>query len=182
MNDIDDYSQNNQQEIPWEGIVIHSMSQYIEDLHAIEFLKKIKLSAHFFVEPDGVVNSMVPLHRIAYHAGKSKWKDKVNLNSSFIGVELLLEGQYNYPEYREAIKHPESFSHEHYRSCAILCTSLVDMFGIPLDNIVRHSDIAGADIRNKNIKYDPGEGFDMDRLLNFITKQKDPNQSIETYA
>lgn len=178
MNNLDEYSQNNQQEISWEGIVIHSMSQYIEGLHATDFLEKVRLSAHFFVEPYGIIKPMVPLHRVAYHAGKSKWKDKVNLNSSFIGVELLIEGQHDYKSYREAIKYPESFTDNHYRYCAILCGSLMYQFDITKDNIVRHSDIAGSDVRRRSIKYDPGEGFDMKRLMDSLEKHKDPNTLI----
>lgn len=173
MSNIDDFSTNNQVKVPWEGIVIHSMSQYIEGMHAIDFLEKVRLSAHYFIEPDGVVKQMVPLHRIAYHAGKSKWRDKVNLNSSFIGIEFLIEGEYKYARYREAIKNPKVFTEEHYKYGAILCTSMMDMFDIPITNIVRHSEIAGSDIRNTHVKYDPGEGFSMDLLKEKILKQQD---------
>jgi N-acetylmuramoyl-L-alanine amidase len=178
MNELDKYSQNGQHHIPWEGIVIHSMSQFIEGVHAINFLESIRLSAHFFVEPHGIVKPMVPVHRVAYHAGKSKWKDKVNLNSSFLGIELLIEGEHDYGSYIEAIKHPETFTDLHYRYTAILCASLIAKFDIPTENIVRHSDIAGSDVRKKSIKFDPGEGFDMSRLLESIEKQQDPNQVI----
>lgn len=178
MNDIDEYSTNGLHGVPWEGIVIHSMSQYIEGLPAKEYLKKIRLSAHFFISPKGKVDMMVPLHRIAYHAGKSKWRDKVNLNSSFIGIEFLIEGEYRYPEYREAIKKPESFSEEQYKYGAILCDSLIQQFDIPMDNIVRHSEVAGSNIRERNIKFDPGEGFSMNLLKENIAKQRDPKQII----
>lgn len=178
MSNLDEYSQNNQQEIPWEGIVIHSMSQYIQGKHAIDYMAGIKLSAHYFIEPDGIVKTMVPVNRVAYHAGKSKWKDKVNLNSSFIGIELLIEGEYTYPEYREAIKQKESFTDLHYKYCAILCNHLMFTFNIDMDNIVRHSEIAGADVRKKNIKFDPGEGFDMEKLQKYIKKQQSAEDII----
>ena len=35
---------------------------------------------------------MVPDNKIAWHAGKSKWKNFNNLNKSSIGIELVNKG------------------------------------------------------------------------------------------
>lgn len=45
-------------------------------------------SAHLVVGRDGIITQMVPFNQIAWHAGISRWEDRVGLNAYSIGIEL----------------------------------------------------------------------------------------------
>ena len=53
---------------------------------------KFKVSCHYFIERNGIVYRMVDDNKIAWHAGKSKWKDFNNLNKHSIGIEIQNKG------------------------------------------------------------------------------------------
>ena len=44
---------------------------------------KSKVSCHYFIERNGSIFKMVEDNKIAWHAGKSKWKNLKNLNQIF---------------------------------------------------------------------------------------------------
>ena len=48
--------------------------------------KNSRVSTHYLVNRSGNVIRMVDEKNIAWHAGKSRWKNLVNLNSQSIGV------------------------------------------------------------------------------------------------
>ena len=50
---------------------------------------KSKVSTHYLINRDGEVVKMVDENRVAWHAGKSKWKHFNKLNSTSIGIELV---------------------------------------------------------------------------------------------
>lgn len=153
---------------PADGIIIHSMAEYINGQYATEFLDNIGLSAHFFVTPSGAALFEVDHDRIAYHAGKSKLGEQENLNSTFIGIEILVEGEHSYKSFTEAIKDSDTFTDIQYKKCAHLCRDLMDIYpDITLDRIVRHSDVSGKDVRI-DPKVDPGEGFSLSKLKSMI--------------
>lgn len=153
---------------PADGIVIHSMGQYVGDQYAPDFLDNIGLSAHYFVDPDGFIVYGVPHERVAFHAGVSEFKGQTNLNSTFIGIEILIEGKHNWGSFKEAIQKPESFTGMQYARTAEICNNLMKIYSdITKERIVEHSQVSGADVR-KNPKIDPGEGFDMEKLKSLI--------------
>src|SRR3954452_12897731 len=51
-----------------------------------------KVSAHYLVEDDGRVFSLVAEERRAWHAGVSSWKGRKNLNGVSIDVEIVNPG------------------------------------------------------------------------------------------
>ena len=51
-----------------------------------------KVSAHYLVEEDGRVFSLVPEERRAWHAGKSFWRGDSDINARSIGVEIVNPG------------------------------------------------------------------------------------------
>ena len=53
---------------------------------------KYKVSCHFLIDRSGEVLRLVDENKIAWHAGKSKWKSFVNLNKNSIGIELVNKG------------------------------------------------------------------------------------------
>lgn len=152
-----------------DGIIIHSMGEYIDGEPAWEFLERIGLSAHYLISPDGSIDCTVSPEREAYHAGKSEFEGQRNLNSTFLGIELLVEGDHTYSSFLKAIKNPETFTDKQYKSCIWLCKDLMKRFDIPCDRVVRHSDVSGPDVRD-DPKKDPGEGFDFDYVLNELNE------------
>ena len=106
--------------------------------------KKSKVSTHYLINKKGDVKSMVDEKNIAWHAGKSKWKNCINLNNRSIGIELVNKGhQFGY----------EKFSKQQILKLILLCKYLIKKYKIKKTNILGHSDI--APLRKK----DPGEKF-----------------------
>jgi len=106
--------------------------------------KSSKVSTHYLINRNGRITKMVDEKKIAWHAGKSKWKNLINLNSQSIGIELVNKGhQFGY----------ENFSKKQIFNLILLCKGLIKKYKIKKQNIVGHSDI--APLRKK----DPGENF-----------------------
>ena len=62
--------------------------------------KKSKVSCHYLISRNGVIYKLVDAKKIAWHAGKSKWKNFKNLNNKSIGVELQNKGHFiNYERF-----------------------------------------------------------------------------------
>jgi len=126
-------------------IVIHYTGMQSERA-SIERLtsKKSKVSSHYLINRSGKVVKMVDEKNIAWHAGKSKWKNFVNINNQSIGIELVNKGhQFGY----------ESFSKKQISKLILLCKNLIKKYKIKRKNILGHSDV--APLRKK----DPGEKF-----------------------
>ena len=51
-----------------------------------------KVSCHYMIDREGQAVQMVDDNKIAWHAGKSKWKNLKNLNEHSIGIELVNKG------------------------------------------------------------------------------------------
>ena len=135
-------------------IVLHYTGMQSERV-SIERLtsKKSKVSSHYLINKEGKITKMVDEKKIAWHAGKSKWKNFVNLNSQSIGIELVNKGhQFGY----------ENFSKKQILKLALLCKILIKKYKIKKKNILGHSDI--APLR----KTDPGEKFPW----KYISKKK----------
>tara|TARA_B100001057_G_C22604091_1_gene853948 strand:- start:124 stop:831 length:708 start_codon:yes stop_codon:yes gene_type:complete len=113
---------------------------------------KSKVSCHYFIERNGNIFRMVEDDKIAWHAGKSKWKDLKNLNKHSIGIEIQNKGHsFNY----------QSFTKKQILSLIKLIKILMKKYKIKKRNILGHSDI--APLR----KLDPGEKFPW----NFLSKK-----------
>ena len=79
-------------------IVIHYTGMQSERA-CIERLSnnKSKVSIHYLINRKGKITRMVDEKNAAWHAGKSKWKNFINLNDRSIGIELINKGhQYGY--------------------------------------------------------------------------------------
>ncbi len=105
---------------------------------------KFKVSCHYFIERNGIVYRMVDDNKIAWHAGKSKWKDFNNLNKHSIGIEIQNKGH--------TIKY-QNFTNNQISSLIMLLKTLMKKYKIKKENVLGHSDI--APLR----KIDPGEKF-----------------------
>ena len=103
-----------------------------------------KVSCHYLINRKGRIFKMVNDNKIAWHAGKSKWRKFTNLNKNSIGIELVNRGhRYGY----------QKFSKKQIHALIKICLYLKKKYRIDSSNILGHSDIA------PNRKQDPGEKF-----------------------
>ena len=107
------------------------------------------VSAHFLIDEDGTLYSLVDERERAWHAGKSLWRGNSNINDRSIGVELVNPGH----EFGYRI-----FPDPQMDALATLAQDLITRHPIPPRNVVGHSDIAPSR------KQDPGELFDWQKL------------------
>ena len=114
---------------------------------------KSKVSCHYFVKRDGSIILMVPDMYEAWHAGKSRWKKDVSLNSKSIGIEISNKGhQFGY----------QNFTKRQIKSIIKLSKFLIKKYKINKKNFLGHSDIA------YHRKKDPGEKFPWE----YLSRQK----------
>lgn len=110
---------------------------------------KSKVSSHYLIDRRGQILKMIDEKNIAWHAGKSRWKNFLNLNESSIGIELVNKGhKFGY----------EKFTNPQINRLINLCLKLKKKYNIKSSNILGHSDI--APLRKK----DPGEKFPWEKL------------------
>ena len=110
---------------------------------------KSKVSSHYFIKNKGEILNLVPDLHIAWHAGKSSWKNYKSLNKYSIGIEINNPGHdYGY----------KNFSLRQITSLFKLLKYLMKKYNIKKHNILGHSDIS------PNRKKDPGEKFPWNRL------------------
>ena len=131
-------------------IVIHytGMQSRIESIKRL-ISRKHKVSCHYFIDRKGKVLKMVDENKVAWHAGKSRWKNFKNINKNSIGIELVNKGhEFGY----------QKFTNLQIRKLIKLCSSLKKKYKIKNSNIIGHSDIAPTR------KKDPGEKFPWNRL------------------
>ena len=113
---------------------------------AIKKLTRIQseVSSHYFIKKNGDIVLLVPDLYVAWHAGKSSWKNYKSLNKYSIGIEISNSGhQFNY----------KKFSKKQISSILVLSKFLLKKYKINPKNILGHSDIS------PNRKKDPGEKF-----------------------
>ena len=80
-----DYSPNFSKKIRKKNLVKFVIIHYTGMQSEIESLKRLKsvkhkVSCHYLINRQGLVTQMVPDNKIAWHAGKSKWRNFHNLN------------------------------------------------------------------------------------------------------
>jgi len=148
-----------------KGIIVHSMSEFLvwegKTLYAKDFLKKLGLSVHGFIKPDGTYDKMIETPGKAFHAGKSLHEGISGLNSHFLGVELLVPGVNDYAEFNKKINTPGTYSQAQFDQTVKVFRFWMNKYNIPINNVVRHSDCSGDHVRGKNKgKTDPGSALD----------------------
>ncbi len=126
-------------------IIVHYTGMRKES-DALKRLTKIQseVSSHYFIKNNGKLLLLVPELYIAWHAGKSSWKNKKFLNKSSIGIEISNPGHGN--GYKK-------FSKKQIQILINLLKHLINKYKINPKNILGHSDIA------PERKKDPGEKF-----------------------
>ena len=117
-----------------------------EESQALKRLTNIKseVSSNYLIKNNGEIVMMVPDLYIAWHAGKSNWKNFKSLNLNSIGIEISNPG-HNF-KYKK-------FSRKQIQSILKISKFLIKKYKIDRKNILGHSDIAPSR------KKDPGEKF-----------------------
>ena len=96
----------------------------------IESIKRLKnprfqVSCHYLISRKGQILQMVEDKKIAWHAGKSKWKNYNNLNNVSLGIELVNKGhRLGY----------QSFPEKQINSLIFLCKFLKKKYKIKKEN------------------------------------------------
>ena len=129
--------------------------------------KSSNVSAHYLITRKGIIfNLLCPKYK-AWHAGKSKWKNNVNINDYSIGIELENKGhEFGY----------SNFTNIQYLSLKRLINFIKKNFNILDENIIFHSDIA------PNRKQDPGEKFFIKKIgINRFKFNKESEKKYSLY-
>ena len=102
------------------------------------------VSCHYYITSSGALIQMVPELYVAWHAGKSSWRNDQSLNAKSIGIEISNPGHdHGY----------KAFNKKQIKCLTKLSKKLIKKYKIKKKNILGHSDI--APLR----KLDPGEKF-----------------------
>jgi len=107
------------------------------------------VSAHYMIDRDGTIYTLVPEPDRAWHAGESYWAGERNVNGRSIGIELVNPGhEFGYIP----------FTDDQLGALIALSHGILSRHPIPPHRVVGHSDVAPAR------KKDPGELFPWWRL------------------
>ena len=103
-----------------------------------------KVSCHYYIDKKGNLIQLIPDLYVAWHAGKSYWKNDKLLNNHSIGIEISNPGhEHGY----------KAFNIKQIKCLIKISKNLIKKYKINIKNILGHSDI--APLR----KSDPGEKF-----------------------
>jgi N-acetylmuramoyl-L-alanine amidase len=107
------------------------------------------VSAHYLINDDGDIFSLVPEDRRAWHAGVSYWQGQRDINSLSIGIEITNPGHdYGYCAFPPA----------QIEAVQALVGDIMGRHQLEADSVIGHSDIAPGR------KIDPGELFPWEQL------------------
>ncbi len=104
-----------------------------------------EVSAHYLIEADGTVLSLVDETARAWHAGAGGWRGQGDVNSRSIGIELANTGR-------------DPFAEAQMAALEQLLAGILDRHGLGPEAVIAHSDMA------PDRKGDPGPRFDWRRL------------------
>ena len=104
-----------------------------------------EVSAHYLIDEDGTVRSLVDEAMRAWHAGAGQWGEVSDVNSRSIGIELSNTGAV-------------PFAQEQMAALLALLGAVQDRWGMRPERFIGHSDMAPGR------KIDPGPWFDWEML------------------
>jgi N-acetylmuramoyl-L-alanine amidase len=134
---------------PIRFIVLHG-TWMADDANALDRLcdPRAQVSCHYYIDRQAQVLELVPASDVAWHAGKSAWRDAVNLNATSLGIEIGYPGESTGQPYQEG----------QYEALIALLRHLLATHKLTPDAVLGHSDIA------PHRKDDPGRFFEWSRL------------------
>jgi N-acetylmuramoyl-L-alanine amidase len=104
-----------------------------------------EVSAHYLIDRDGTVRTLVDEGARAWHAGAGEWGGEGDVNSRSIGIELANTGR-------------EPFAEHQMAALERLLAGVLERHALPPEAVIAHSDMA------PERKGDPGARFDWRRL------------------
>ena len=150
-------------------LILH-YTAILSDEVALKYLcnQSNKVSSHYLIDKSGFIFNLVDDKFRAWHAGKSYWRKKRDINSNSIGIEICNSGHHlNF----------ENYTLDQIVSISKLLTYLKKKYSVKCENILGHSDISPYR------KIDPGEKFpwlklSKQKILRFpeIVSEKVSNQ------
>ena len=110
------------------AIIIHytGMQSTIESISRLKS-EKFKVSCHYLISKNGYVYRLVSEKNVAWHAGKSRWKEFVNLNICSVGIEIQNKGHG---------KNYEMYDIKQVRAVRKLCQKLRKKYKITINDDV----------------------------------------------
>jgi len=117
-----------------------------------------KVSAHFVIDRSGQIYQFVPEKHKAWHAGKSSWKGRKNVNNFSIGIELVGIST-------------QLFTEEQYESLIGILRKLRIAFDIKEENVIGHEHVSPGR------KVDPGRYFDWLRVYSGVYNNGEPKKA-----
>ena len=144
------YSVNTRKKATIKFLIIHYTGMQSKRASILRLTSiKSKVSCHYLIDREGKIIQLVSDNKIAWHAGKSQWKNFKKLNENSIGIELVNKGHsFGY----------QTFTKKQISKLEKLCLFLKKKYKIKTCNVLGHSDI--APLR----KIDPGEKFPWHQL------------------
>ncbi|QKD03137.1 peptidoglycan recognition protein family protein [Mesorhizobium loti] len=103
-----------------------------------------EVSSHYLVHENGHIVQMVRESDRAWHAGKSSWFGRTDINSCSVGIEIANPGH--------SLGYP-GFPGRQIEAVIGLCKGIAARHAIPAKRVLAHSDVAPGR------KIDPGEKF-----------------------
>jgi N-acetylmuramoyl-L-alanine amidase len=122
-------------------IILHFTEVPLDEALKLLTTNEGGVSCHYLIHKNGNIYGLVDEVNIAFHSGRSSWKNNHEMNDNSIGVEIDNSGR-------------DEFGQDQMRSVIELCKELSEKYKIHRENILGHSDIAPAR------KLDPGIYFD----------------------
>lgn len=154
----------------------------------------VQASAHLVIGQQGELVQMIPFSHIAWHAGKSHWKNRSNLNHCSLGIELdnpgyltKTEGKYISWFGKEYDSDEVVFARHNNENSARYWFTYPEEQLVALQQVLELllktcpiSDIVGHDEIAPKRKQDPGPAFPMDKIRNrflFNDRKNEPEEA-----
>ena len=153
----------------------------------------VKASAHLVLGRDGKVVQLVPFSKKAWHAGKSRYKNRVGFNQYSIGIEMVNAGpmnevgeqyistfgkKYHKDEILKAVHRNENqprywqiYTEQQIECAHSICSELINHFGIKM--LFGHEEISPGR------KIDPGPAFPLDLFREQLLTARSENEDSE---
>lgn len=142
-------NQDSREGAPIKLVILH----YTGMATAAEALQRLcdplsKVSAHYLVEASGRIHALVSEEACAWHAGRSCWRGRSDINRISIGIELEHPGH----------ERPDPYPEPQVAALEDLLGRILSDRQLRAEAVVGHSDVAPCR------KRDPGEWFPWARL------------------
>lgn len=156
----------------------------------------VAASAHIVIDTDGSITQLIPLNKVAWHAGHSSWLDRTGINNYSIGIEIVNAGRLEktgsiwrswfgktYPEDQVLRARHRNEDHddwwhvyteEQITAAHELCLLIMKSYHIQY--ILGHEEISPGR------KSDPGPAFPLDKLRDRLlhSNRKDQDETSDS--